>query len=154
MTADTREEFGVETVLVPIDGSEESTTAVDYAIAVADRYDASLYVLYVLGRGVVQGMDAGTVEMDSIADHTQEVLEDVRELASERDVSSSTAIVHGFSKTIKTRHPGSVVLDTAESVDADFLVVPRESVAEPGADVLEKTAEYVLAYASQPVLSV
>jgi len=39
-------------------------------------------------------------------------------------------------------------------VDADFLVVPREPMSGDTGDVLEKAAEYVLLYASQPVLSV
>ena len=39
-------------------------------------------------------------------------------------------------------------------VDADFLVVPREPVTGDREAVLEKAAEYVLSYASQPVLSV
>jgi hypothetical protein len=61
-------------------------------------------------------------------------------------------MAHGFSTTQLSRHPGSVVLDTTEELGADFVVVPREPVS--GDDVLAKTAEYVLLYASQPVLSV
>jgi hypothetical protein len=53
-----------------------------------------------------------------------------------------------------THHPGSVVLDTAEQKYADFLVVPRSEVADDPDAVLGKAAEYVLMYASQPVLSV
>jgi hypothetical protein len=55
---------------------------------------------------------------------------------------------------VKTRHPGSVILDTAEELDADFVVVPREPVSGDPGEVLEKAAEYVLLYASQPTLSV
>jgi hypothetical protein len=47
-----------------------------------------------------------------------------------------------------------VILDCAEDLAVDFLVVPRETSAGDAADVLEKAAEYVLLYASQPVLSV
>jgi hypothetical protein len=54
----------------------------------------------------------------------------------------------------KLTHPGSVILDAADQIGADFLVIPRESAREESADVLEKAAEYVLLYASQPVLSV
>ena len=48
----------VETVLVPVDGSEDSTRAAEYAVAIADRYDATLEVLYILGEDVVRAIDA------------------------------------------------------------------------------------------------
>jgi nucleotide-binding universal stress UspA family protein len=151
---DDSEPFTVDTVLAPVDGSEESATAVEYAVAVADRYDADVHVLFVLGRGVVRGMDSGTVGEEAIADSTQGFLEDVSHIADDAGVSLSTSVDNGFSTTRKTRHPGNVVLDTADAADADFIVLPREPVTGASAEVLEKAAEYVLSYASQPVLSV
>ena len=144
----------VDTVLAPVDGSDESATALEYAVAVADRYDASVHALFVLGRGVVEGMNAGTVDEGDVAANTREFFDDVRRLAADADVPLVTSVNEGFSPTIKTRHPGNVVLDTADTVDADFIVVPRESGVEGSAEVLEQAAEYVLSYASQPVLSV
>ncbi|RQG92873.1 universal stress protein [Natrarchaeobius halalkaliphilus] len=152
---DDREPFSVDTVLAPVDGSEESATAVEYAISVAERYDASVHALYVLGRGVVRGMDAGTVEEDMIAENTQGFFENVSTVADAAGVTLSTSVDDGFSQSRKTRHPGNVVLDTADEIDADFVVLPREPVTDTAAaEVLEKAAEYVLSYASQPVLSV
>ena len=154
MTAETRDPLTVETVLAPIDGSEESTAAVEYAIAIAERYDASIHVLYVLGYGVIEGLDAGTVSSDAVADHTSDVLAGVERLAADRDIPMTSSIAHGFSTAVKTRHPGSVVLDAADEIGVDFVVLPRVSTTDASADVLERTAEYVLAYASEPVLSV
>jgi nucleotide-binding universal stress UspA family protein len=34
-----------DTVLVPVDGSDESARAVEYAVAIADRYDAAVHVI-------------------------------------------------------------------------------------------------------------
>ncbi|TQQ79898.1 universal stress protein [Halonotius terrestris] len=147
-------ELEVDLVIVPVDGSDESRTAVEYAVGVADRYDATVHAVYVLGEPTVRGMDSGAVAADEVADDTEAFGDIVREIAGEADVSLSTSVVQGFSKEIKTLHPGSVVLDTAEELDADFVVIPREPAADADSDVLEKTAEYVLQYASQPVLSV
>jgi hypothetical protein len=47
-----------------------------------------------------------------------------------------------------------VVLDCAEEVGADFLVVPRETPSEDVRMTIGKAALYVLQYADQPVLSV
>jgi nucleotide-binding universal stress UspA family protein len=150
----TSDAFRVETVLAPVDGSEESATAVEYAVGVADRYDASVHVLYVLGRGVHHGMDAGTIDEHEVSKQTRTFLEDVRKHAHQRDIPVSMSVAHGFSKTRKTLHPGSVVLDTADEVGVEFIVIPREGGQDATAEILEKVAEYVLAYASQPVLSV
>ncbi len=151
---DDSEPFTVDTVLAPVDGSDESATAVEYAIAVADRYNATVHALYVLGRGVVEGLDAGNVDESDVAENTQDFFDEISSIADEQDVELSTAVDDGFSTTRKTRHPGNVVLDTADAVEADFIVLPREPVTGTSAEVLEKAAEHVLSYASQPVLSV
>ncbi|WP_049901804.1 universal stress protein [Natrinema sp. J7-1] len=151
---DASEPFTVDTVLAPVDGSDESAPAVEYAVAVAPRYDASVHALFVLGRGVVRGLDAGTVDETAVAENTQEFLDDIGDIAADADVALTTSVDEGFSQTRKTRHPGNVVLDPADDIDADFIVLPREPVTETEAEVLEKAAEYVLSYASQPVLSI
>ncbi|WP_435100730.1 universal stress protein [Halarchaeum sp. P4] len=142
----------VETVLVPVDGSEASGTAAEYAVAVAERYDADVHALFVLGDDVTPDIETGD---EGVADHHGAFLDDVRAYAEGR-VDVATSIMHGFSTQRKTHHPGSVILDSAEEVGADFIVLPREgrSSADPPGAVLEKVAEYVLLYASQPVLSV
>ncbi|MFB6093953.1 MAG: universal stress protein [Halanaeroarchaeum sp.] len=143
----------VDTVLAPVDGSEASADAAEYAIAVAERYDADVHVLYVVGDAVARGMAAGDIDRTAVADESRLFVEDVAAMAADPDRVESS-MTHGFSTVRKTRHPGSVVLDTAEDLSADFIVVPRESMTGEQGDVLEKAAEYVLLYASQPVLSV
>ena len=143
-----------ERVLVPVDGSDESLEAVEYAVAVARRYDAAVHAVYVLGEEVVRGIEGDAVDEAEVAEDTEAFTDTVRDLGEAEGVDVSTSIAYGFSTKRKTTHPGSVILDTAEDVDADFLVIPREPLTgEPG-EVLEKAAEYVLLYASQPVLSV
>ena len=147
-------ELEVDLVVVPIDGSEESRTAVEYAIAIADRYGASVHALYVLGEPTVRALDSGAVADAEVADDTEAFSDAIADLAAEAGVDLTTSIAAGFSTAIKTLHPGGVVLDTAEAIEADFIVVPREPAADAQSDVLETAAEYVLLYASQPVLSV
>ena len=143
----------VDTVLVPVDGTDASVTAAEYAFAVADRYDADAHALYVLGETVSRGIHAGEVDEPELADETRTFLNDVEALAPE-GVHVDSTIAYGFSTTRKLQHPGSVILDCAADVDADFLTIPREGLRDETGDVLEKAAEYVLLYASQPVLSV
>ena len=143
----------VDLVLVPADGSEASLEAVEYGVAVADRYDADIHLLYVVGEAVARGLEAGDIDNASVAEESQTFSQDVKEMAPE-GVGVDCSMAYGFSTIRKTVHPGSVILDCAEDLDSDFLVIPREAMAGGQGDVLEKAAEYVLLYASQPVLSV
>ena len=143
----------IDTVLVPIDGSDETRPAVEYAIAVAGRYDAGLHAIYVLGEEASQAIEEGTVDDEEMAEEVQSVFAAIGAMAESEGVPFTHSITVGFSTTRKLVHPGSAVLDAADQIDADFLVIPRESGLEED-DVLEKAAEYVLLYASQPVLSV
>lgn len=143
----------IETVLLPIDDEGASMTAVDHAAAIADRYEAALHALYVYGperARVIEDVDA---DHDALAEEVRSVLEGVGEACQKRSVWFSSSTAMGFSTSRLAQHPGSVILDIAEDVDADLLVIPRTSDDESPA-VLEKAAEYVVAYASQPVLSV
>ncbi|MFW6385474.1 MAG: universal stress protein [Halodesulfurarchaeum sp.] len=143
----------VDTVLVPLDGSDAALEAIEYGLAIADRYGADLHILYVFGETVARGLESGDVEEVELRKESEAVLADVQAMAPD-GVAIDSSIALGFTRTRKTVHPGSVILDQAEQLDADFLVVPRETMGRGQDTVLEKAAEYVLLYASQPVLSV
>jgi len=144
----------VDTVLVPVDGSEEAMDAVEYAVAIAERYDAVVHAVYVLNEDAATAIQEGDVEAAAIATRSEQVMAGVRTLADEQGVPVDHSSAYGFSRTRLSQHPGSVILDVAESLAAGFVVVPREPVTGHPEAVIEKAAEYVLAHASQPVLSV
>ena len=147
------EPLSIDTVLVPVDGSDESTGAVEYAIAVAAAYDAIVHVMYVFGERATRAIESGTADDDRVAAEGLSYIDAVEDLATGRDVPLTHSVAYGFSPDRLTVHPGSVVLEAADQMAADFVVIPRVWREEPSA-VLEKAAEYVLLYASQPVLSV
>jgi len=142
----------VETVLAPVDGSEAAMDAFEYAVAIADRYDAGVHALHVLGEAAGRGVAAGDVDDEDVAALAEELMESTREVAGEIPLNHSSA--YGFSASRLTQHPGSVILDAADEVEADFIVLPRQPVTGDPDAVIEKAAQYVLAYATQPVLSV
>ena len=150
----THRPLSVDLVLVPVDASDESADAITYAAAIAAEYDASVHAVHVLAEEDVRAIEDGDVDEAQIAADGEAITETAEGIAADHGVDLSTSVAYGFSTTMKLRHPGSVVLDTAEEVDADFLVVPREPLSGDPGEVLAKAAEYVLLYASQPVLSV
>jgi nucleotide-binding universal stress UspA family protein len=143
----------IETVLAPADGSSAATEACEYAAAVAERYGAGLHVLHVVGEETTRAIREGDLTEEDVVAESDRLVETVAEfLVEDTPVSHSTA--YGFSQSRLSQHPGSVILDAADEVGADFVVLPREPVTGDPEAVIEKAAEYVLAYASQPVLSV
>ncbi|MCQ4334036.1 universal stress protein [Natronomonas sp. F2-12] len=141
----------IDTVLAPVDGTREAMDAIEYALAIADHYDACVHALYLFGESAAAEMREGRIEASTIAERGEQVMAGVRALAEDIPVDHSSAC--GFSVSRLTQHPGSVTLDVAETLDVGFIVVPRGPIDDPEA-VIEKASEYVLAYASQPVLSV
>lgn len=144
----------IETVLVPVDGTEKAKRAVEYAITVAERYDASVHVLHVIDEEVARGVRQGDIDAEAIAANHQAFFEEAVQTVEDHGVDVTSSAAAGFSATKLSTHPVSVVLDTATNIGADFIVVPRESVREDPNAMLGKVAQYVLSYASQPVLSV
>jgi nucleotide-binding universal stress UspA family protein len=142
----------IQTVLVPVDGTRSAMEAAEYAIAIAERYDACVHALYLLGENAADAIGNDGIEATAIADRGEQVMANVRSMAADVPVDHSSAC--GFSVSRLRQHPGSVILDVAEMLDVEFIVVPREPVTGEADAVIEKAAEYVIAYASQPVLSV
>lgn len=137
-------------VLVPVDDSEQALTAVTYAVEVATRYDATLWVLYLLSPDTEQALAAGEREPAAVVAAMETVLDQIRSRAAAADRPVVPAAARAFSTARKTQHPGTVILEYATATDADFLVLPRQD--DDG--VLATAAGHVLAYADQPVLSV
>ena len=143
----------IDLVLVSVDGSDRSERAAEYAIGIAERYDADLHLLFVLDERLRRDLDRGTVDPEAIAEDNREFTERVRDRSHElgHDVRIHTSTAAAFSEQRLTQTPGSVVLDVAEGIETDFIVVPRSASSE---DAVGRAAQYVLEYASQPVLSV
>lgn len=146
----------VDLVLAPADCSDEAATAAEYAVAVADAYAADLHVLFVLDERIAHGLQVGDVDAAAIAGQQDAFLDSVESMATDCESIGrvSTSAAAGFSTERLSRTPGSVVLDVAEELGADFLVLPREPPSGDPSETLGKAALYVLEYASQPTLSV
>lgn len=142
----------IDTVLAPIDGSQEAMEAIEYAVAIAERYEACVHALYLFGEDAAAAIEDGSIEAETVAERGEEVMAGVRSIAGEVPIEHSSAC--GFSVCRLSQHPGSVILDVAENLEVGFIVVPRQPVTGDSEAVIEKASEYVLAHASQPVLSV
>lgn len=128
----------IDTVLVPTAQADTVPHVLTYAAAIAKQYDAEIHMLYVLDS------DEPTTKTLS-----QQLMNATRD-AIDAEVPLSHSMIYGFSTEFLTHHPGSVVLDASNDIGADLIVIPRER--SPNA--LGQAADYVVQYASEPVLSV
>ena len=145
----------IDTVLAPVDSSDESETAARYAIAIAEEYGADLHLLHILDQRVVRSLDSGDIAGDTVAEQQRSFTGRIREVVDpDSDVEVTHSGAMGFSTNRLAQTPGNVILDAAEELGADFLVVPRIAPSGDPDEAIGKAALYVLEYASQPVLSV
>ena len=141
-------------MLAPVDGSDNAAAAFEYAVAVAERYGARVHVLFVLGEEIARRLQGGAIDSDTVAETTMAAVQPVRDRLGGTDVPSTHSSAYGYSTERLTQHPGSVIVEVAEQLSADFVVLPREPVTGDPEAAIEKAAQYVIAHADQPVLSV
>ncbi|MFP4189348.1 MAG: universal stress protein, partial [Halobacteriales archaeon] len=71
-----------DNILVPTDGSETAEVAVEHAVEMAKRYDATLHTLYVVDIDAVN-LSLGTEQVDRLKAGGLDEMEDVKEKAEE-----------------------------------------------------------------------
>lgn len=134
------------TVLVGVDGSYPSRTALSWAAAEAEEHQADLVVLKVWERTVPPPLGRGTVSPkelpESAEDATEELLQDIRdELGENPSVLVQPRVVQG--------NPAQVLIE--ESQDVDLLVVGTRGRGGFAGLVLGSVSQHVAAYAKCPV---
>jgi nucleotide-binding universal stress UspA family protein len=137
----------VERVLVPVDESERSRTALEYAL---ETYpDASLTVLHVIDPRDLRtyGGIEGWVDLEEIGrqqrDHAEEVVENARERAAERGVTVATEVVVG-------KAPRAIV-EYAEEHGVDLVVMGSHGRSGVSRVLLGSVAERVVRRSPTPV---
>lgn len=82
-------------ILVPTDGSDSATAALEHALDVAADRDATVYVLNVADTNEPSLTRLGTDVVDTLEQEGQEIVSEAAELAADRDVTVSTHVVQG-----------------------------------------------------------
>ncbi|WP_225336551.1 universal stress protein [Halomicrobium urmianum] len=136
-----------DAVLVPTDGSDPATAAVDRAIAIAERFDASLHVIHVAELVDVPA-DVETEARDALADRAESILTPIAERATAAGLAVSTEVV----ETADPVH--STVLDYADDHDVDLIVMGTHGRSGLDRIILGSVAERTLRTARTPVLVV
>ncbi|QLK26523.1 universal stress protein [Natrinema zhouii] len=133
-------------ILVPVDGSDSATVALDHALEIASDHDAPVTLLYVADTNELSQTRIGTDVVDVLEHEGDEIVSDARERAADSDAPVTTDIVQGV--------PHEAIVDYAETKDVDLIAMGTH-----GRDGLERyvvgsVAEQVVNTAPMPVLTV
>jgi len=146
----------VDLVLAPVDGSDQSERAIEYAITVADAYDADVHLLFVLDERLVKAIDDGAVDADTVAEDHREFTEMVRGRLDSDGVGGNldTSTAAGFSPTSLRQSPAASSSTSPRPSRPTSWSCPRTGERQKPTRAIGRAALYVIEYASQPVLSV
>jgi len=140
-----------ERILVPTDGSPGSDQVAAHAAELAATTGGELYAIHVVDRktaaaGGGAGGPMGPTVQQAFEERGEAALEAVEAAADRHGVEATTEL--------RTGTPHRVIVDCAEDVDADAIVMGTHGRSGLERYLLGSVAEHVIRAAPQPVLTV
>ncbi|THE65382.1 universal stress protein [Salinadaptatus halalkaliphilus] len=136
-------------ILLPTDAEKGTELATEHAIAVAERTDTDLHLLYVVDSDVYASYtgDEYVHEFEGLEAALEQVGEDALETAAE------AAREAGLEPTVAVRHgrPHEEILVYADEMDVDLLVMGSKERPGEYRQLLGSVTERVSRLASRPV---
>lgn len=145
------EKNAINRILVPIDFSAYSTRSLEWASAIAEKYQAKLVILHVIEREVYPSFYTPDVETSTSADQNLGELarnhleEFVRELVDD-------SLIEQY--VVKEGPAHKEIVDFVKENDMDLLVIATHGLTGLEYLLLGSTAEKVIRWATCPVLTV
>lgn len=136
-----------DTILVPTDGSSAVVEAVERAVDLAERYDATVHALYVVDSSAYGTLDTSTsVVVDALEDEGETAVNYVADEAEAAGVPVETAVVTGT--------PHRTIMDYVDDHDVDMVVMGTHGRRGFDRFLLGSVTEKVVRTAPVPVLTV
>jgi len=139
-----------ETLVVATDGSKSVSRAVDCALDLAARFDASVYALYIVDASQVEALP------DRLHDDVRDALdEQSREALSAVEAANDSLDDRAELETaIRVGRPADRIIAFADDVDADAVAMGTRGRHGEHSFLLGSVAEGVVRTCSRPVLTV
>jgi nucleotide-binding universal stress UspA family protein len=142
--------WSLDDILVPTDGSEPATEAVDHVLDVADAYDASVHALSVVDtQTLTAAYDAGAgmpAMVEAVKEDSRDVVEAVRDRATNRDIDCESRVLEGS--------PGHAITTYAEDEDVDLIAMGTHGRTGLSRLLLGSTTERTVRTSPAPVLTI
>ena len=136
-----------EESLVPTDGSDAASRALDHALDLASQYDARIHALYVIDSSAYATLEAGTdVVVSALEEEGQATIETVVDRTEEKGVEATTEVITG------TVH--KTIIEYAEGYDVDLIVMGTHGRRGLDRYLLGSVTEKVVRASTVPVLTI
>ena len=136
-----------DVVLIPTDGSEYAESAAETGLELASTHGAAVHVVCVVETGPLGGLrlpgDAASAE-EAICARAAEYVSRIADRAEEYDLEVTTATPSG--------PPGSEILEYADDVDADLVVMATRGRGGIHRAALGSVADHVIRFGDVQVL--
>jgi len=133
-------------ILFPTDGSDGAAAALDHALELADTYDATINVLYVVNTTYLGGGAAEGTTVESLRESGERVVAETVERIGDRGVDAESEV--------RTGDPYRGIVDYADEIGADLLVMGTHGRTGLDRYLLGSVTEKVVRTADVPVLTI
>ncbi|WP_256727661.1 universal stress protein [Candidatus Nanohalobium constans] len=132
-------------ILVTTDGSDGSLDAVDHARVLAEKFDAELYILYVVD--VSAGPQSiSDVVVESLREIGFKVTKEIQEELEDEGIQADAFVEYGS--------PGETILDFADERGVDLIIMSSHGRTGIDRFLLGSVTEKVIRNSKMPVLTV
>ena len=138
-------------ILVPIDFSAQCENALDYAIGLASKLDATIHLIHVIGLPAMGVPELGLALTSSVI----EQMVNTNEAALEKLAAARRAAGAKIGEVLlRTGDAREMILHAAESVHADLIIMGTHGRRGLSRALLGSVAEWVVRVSPVPVLTV
>jgi nucleotide-binding universal stress UspA family protein len=130
-------------IIISVDGSDEARRAARHGLQLAQGFDATVDVLFVVEQKALR-LTETSAERVQLRERGEAALTEIEELASEFDQTVTTKLLEG--------KPAVRISEYADEQDADLIVVGRQGLTGLGRRLLGGVTERVLHRSDVPVL--
>jgi nucleotide-binding universal stress UspA family protein len=142
--------FRVQNILVPTDFSPRAEQALEYALPIARRFHARIALLHVIhAYYFVANSDYSSFDFP-------ELMHKLRQAGEKQlgDMVRSIPKKYSVKTILETGHPGNFIVDTADRLGIDLVVIATHGRTGFKRALLGSTAEFVVRQAHCPVLAI
>jgi nucleotide-binding universal stress UspA family protein len=131
---------------VPTDGSTGSAHIAMQAIDLAEQYDATVHVVYVVDEDVGSLLQSMKITEPELREYGQRAVEKVERMVQAHGVDVAAEVLEG--------DPATTILDYADEIDADLVVAGTHGRSGIERRLIGSVAERLVRRASCPVMTV
>ncbi|HTS00592.1 MAG TPA: universal stress protein [Bacteroidota bacterium] len=149
--AQAQAEFGISSILVPIDFSIHSKNALKYAVPIAEKFKASLHLVYVVEPTIYPAdLGFGQVVLPGVEDELREKGGEELEALMEKEIGGRVK----STCSVRTGNPHQEILREAEELGVAMIVVATHGHSGVEHMLFGSTADRIVRNAKCPVLTV